>query len=110
MLGVTSIRFAARKVSPAVCFAKPLPAAPRVKRGAVPAQQFHLAAAYSIVHGYLPLDRGFPDATPGDAIASLNRRDCFESALWFPGEATTGLTDVLRAGRPLELLAVRNFR
>jgi hypothetical protein len=54
MLGVTRIRLAARKVSPAVCFAKPLPTAPRIKRGAVPAQQFHLTAAYAIVHGASP--------------------------------------------------------
>ena len=54
MLGMKRIRLAARKVSPAVCFAKPLPAVPRIKRGAVPAQQFHLTAAYAIVHGASP--------------------------------------------------------
>jgi hypothetical protein len=54
MLVVSRIRLAARKVSPAVCFAKPLPAVPRVKPGAVPAQQFHLTAAYAIVHGASP--------------------------------------------------------
>ena len=59
MLGMTRISLAARKISPAVCFAKPLPTAPRVKRGAVPTQQFHLAAAYAIVHGASPWT-GFP--------------------------------------------------
>jgi len=54
MLGVTRMSLAARKISPAVCFAKPLPIVPRVKRGAVPTQQFHLAAAYAIVHGASP--------------------------------------------------------
>jgi hypothetical protein len=54
MLGMTRIGLAARKISPAGCFAKPLPIVPRVKRGAVPTQQFHLTAAYAIIHGASP--------------------------------------------------------
>jgi hypothetical protein len=54
MLGVRSGSFAVREVSPAVGFAKPLPAVSGIKCGAVPAQQFHFATAYSIVHGASP--------------------------------------------------------
>jgi hypothetical protein len=68
MLGMTRISLAARKISPAVCFAKPLPIVPRVKRGAVPTQQFHLTAAYAIVHRASP-STGFP-------LRYARRRDC----------------------------------
>ena len=77
---MTRICLAARKVSPAVCFAKPLPAMPGVERGAVPTQQFHLAAAYAIVHGAPPWTKLPLRYAPADAIASLNRRGAFESA------------------------------
>jgi hypothetical protein len=67
-----------RQVFPAVCVAKPLPTVSRIEHGTVPAQQFHLAAAYSIVHGASnvgheagckkkPGGSGPPDSSGGNA-------------------------------------------
>jgi hypothetical protein len=106
MLGMTSIGLAARKISPAVCFAKPLPAMPGIKRGAVPAQQFHLTAAYAIVHGASPWT-GLP-------LRYAHRCDCLiksaRAGIMFLEEATVNLTDVLPGCAPSELLAAWNMR
>jgi hypothetical protein len=87
MHGAMRSGFAVRKFFPALRFTQPVPFVLDVKRSPVTTQQFHLATAYSVIHGHLPVDL-MPDDTPADAEAALNRRGSFESALSLMREAT----------------------
>jgi hypothetical protein len=79
--------FAVREVSPAFRLAEPFPTVLTVQCSAPPAQQFHIAAAYQVVHWQLPR-LGFPFSS-GILVC---RCDPFASVLRSIEEATAALT------------------